>query len=116
VEIQIPLAAPFACDVAYADGGAIASVGGEVDLATSPGLRRELLATLAVPVSGLTVDLEHVTFIDGSGVAALNAARRHASERGIAFALESVPRMIQRILELAGLCELFGPEAQLSPR
>lgn len=109
-----PPMAPFEFEVAFADGGAVASLGGELDLATAPVLHRELLATLAEPIEGLTVDLERVTFIDGSGIAALNAARRNATERGIAFPLVSVPRAARRVLEVAGLSEIFGLEARLS--
>jgi anti-anti-sigma factor len=100
--------APFRCEVTYVEDRALAVPRGDVDLASAPALLREVLATLALPVTAVTLDLRHVTFIDSSGVGALITAQRKAAEHGIEFVLASVPHQVRLVLEATGLSESFG--------
>jgi anti-anti-sigma factor len=103
-----PSAVPFQCDVIYDGDHAVVAVRGEVDLATAPVVLREIRATLALPISGVTVDLAYVSFLDSTGVQAFITARNDAIERGIAFRLDSVPGQVRGVLELCDLLGLFG--------
>ena len=98
---------PFACDVMYVDEHAVATVRGEIDIATAPQLLREVLATLALPINHVTLDLGAVTFIDSSGLAALTRAHADAEARGINLILESVPDQARQVLDLTDLAQLF---------
>ena len=106
--VPLPPAVAFRCDVAHFDERAIVGVRGDVDLATAPALRRQVFATLALPIRGVVIDLAYCTFIDSSGVAVLVEARNRAVERSIEFRLTSVPRQVRAVLQLSGLTEEFG--------
>ena len=62
-------------------GYAIVAVAGEVDIATVTRLR-ERLFELAASGRTLVVDLDQVSFIDSSGLAALAGAARRAAAHG----------------------------------
>jgi anti-sigma B factor antagonist len=102
----------FRCDVLSVADHAVVVARGEVDVASSVTLLHEISATLALPITGMTVDLAYVTFLDSSGVNALVVARTRASEQGIDFRLESVPRQARRVLEVCGLLDVFGLSAR----
>jgi anti-sigma B factor antagonist len=99
---------PFRCDVSYIDSRAVVLPRGELDLSTAPLLLREVLASLALPVAAVTVDLRHVSFLDSSGIQALLTAQGEAHERHIAFVLSSVQPQALTVLEVTGLAESFG--------
>jgi anti-sigma B factor antagonist len=101
---------PFRCDVLYVEDHAVVVARGEVDIGTSSALLRQMSASLALPITRMTIDLAYVTFIDSSGVNALVVARKHALERRIEFRLESVPRQARSVLEVCDLLDLFGVE------
>ena len=80
---------------------------GEVDLYTSPDLRKVILK--AIPSAGreLAIDLSAVTYIDSSGVATLVEGLRGARQHGTEFALVSPSQAVQQVLELARLDSVF---------
>lgn len=98
----------FRCDVLFVGDHAVAVVRGEVDMSSAPLLLREILATLALPITGVTVDLAYVTFLDSSGVSTLLTSRSRAVERGIEFRLESVPQQVRTVFATCDLLDLFG--------
>lgn len=80
---------------------------GEIDLATAPRLREQLLDAIRVGQHHLIVDLEHVHFMDVSVLNALLAARQQATESGGSLRLVCThPRQL-KILQLTGLCTVF---------
>ena len=99
---------PFRCDVLFVGDHAVAVVRGDLDLSTAPRLLREILATLALPITGVTVDLAYVTFLDSSAVHTLLTSRSRAIERGIEFRLESVPRHARLVFATCELLDMFG--------
>ncbi|MFD9792047.1 STAS domain-containing protein [Streptomyces sp. NPDC059070] len=67
---------------AHAHGAAtLATLRGEIDILTTPGLTSGLMRLLEGPTPDLVVDLRHLTFIDGTGVAALADVRGRAEDR-----------------------------------
>jgi anti-anti-sigma factor len=59
---------------------------GEIDLGVSGDLTAAQLREIATPgVTGLIVDLQQVTFLDSTGIAALVAGYRAARHRGLGF-------------------------------
>src|SRR4051812_48127450 len=96
--------------VAFADGAAVVTVVGEIDLATSTRLNREFDAVLdRVPApTRLRIDLADVAFMDTSGVAVLLKARRRALEQGCRFSVISTSPTLRRLFEITGLAGLLA--------
>jgi anti-sigma B factor antagonist len=103
---------PFRCEVSFVEDRAVIVPRGDIDLSTAPVMLRDALATLALPVEGVIVDLRFVTFMDSSGISAMHSARREAGVHGKEFTLASVPPQPRTVLEITGLAEEFG----LAPR
>jgi anti-sigma B factor antagonist len=108
---EVVLPAAFRCEVVFTDEHAVVSVHGDLDVATAPTLLRESFAALALPIAGLTLDLEGTTFMDSSGLDALLQAQRHGRDLGIAVDLKAVPPQPLRVIELTGLTELLDAHA-----
>jgi len=87
--------------------GFLIRVVGEVDLYSSPDLRKAILKAVPSAEGGLAIDLTGVTYIDSSGVATLVEGLRSAREHGTAFALVSPSPAVMQVLELARLDSIF---------
>ncbi|MBE1501786.1 anti-anti-sigma factor [Amycolatopsis lexingtonensis] len=87
--------------------GPVVTIGGELDVATSPRLRAEIDAAPLERGQLLVVDLAEVTFCDSSGISALIAARNVAEAAGAALALVAVPARLSRTFGLIGLGTFF---------
>jgi len=84
------------------DGRTTICLEGEVDLAVSPRLRRQILDILYTG-KGLTIQLTNVEYIDSSGVACLVEAYQYARKHDISFDLDGVNQAVMRVLKLAKL-------------
>jgi anti-sigma B factor antagonist len=94
------------------DGTVTLKVGGEIDVATSPGLRRELYALLEDDPEQIVVDLSATTFVDSSGlgvfVGLLKRLRETDPDRTLVLASMQDP--VRKVFEITGLTELFRIE------
>jgi anti-sigma B factor antagonist len=88
------------------DGSTIRVVG-EVDLYSSPELRKAILKAVPAADGRLEINLEGVTYIDSSGVATLVEGLRSAREHGTDFALVAPSPAVLQVLELARLDSVF---------
>ena len=83
-------------------GGVIVIASGEIDLATSPELRKALLDPQAKAPT-VVLDLREVTFIDSSGLGVIVGQQKRAREHDEAFAVATAgASAVERILELSG--------------
>jgi len=87
--------------------GFLIRVVGEVDLYSSPELRKAILEVVPSADGGLAIDMAGVTYIDSSGVATLVEGLRSAREHGTGFALVSPSPAVMQVLELARLDSIF---------
>ena len=91
----------------------VVTVSGEIDIATGPKLREELLGTMRRHGARLALDLGGVTFMDCAGISALLAAHRLARlEDGWVRVLQA-SRRARKVLMLTGLHQelaLASPE------
>ncbi|MDN5916760.1 MAG: STAS domain-containing protein [Pseudonocardia sp.] len=88
------------------EGRLVVSVQGELDMLTAPQLRREVIEQL--PTSTVVVlDLDGVTFLGTSGLAALIELREHTQKSGTQLSLACTERRVLRPLGIAGLHHLF---------
>lgn len=95
-------------ETSVADGRAVVTLRGELDLASSPELLRRLHLLLDRPVTSLTLDLADLTFIDSSGLGTLCHALQEAEDQGITLTLDRVPDHARRVLEITGLTKRFN--------
>jgi anti-anti-sigma factor len=86
-------------------------VSGEVDLATAPALREVAARISAAGPPVLRLDLTDVVFLDSVGLSVLLAARQRLVEAGGELVVEP-SQPIRRMLEIAGVADLFGVEAR----
>jgi anti-anti-sigma factor len=96
----------------YEGDTATVVVAGEIDLATSTRLNRELDAVLdraPAPVR-LRIDLAAVAYMDTTGVAVLLKARRRALEQGCRFTVISTSLALTRLFEITGLAGLLSED------
>lgn len=89
-------------------GRAEARLIGDLDLANAPLVRDELIRMLDEGLTGLTIDLRDLTFLDSTGIAALVVVRKHALELGAEFAVHSPRTVVGHVLHACGVDELFG--------
>lgn len=87
----------------------VIEVGGEVDMLTSPQLRAAVLDQLndTSGVELVVLDLDAVTFLGTSGLAALIEVREAAHMSGVGLRLACTARRVLRPLTIAGLVSLF---------
>ncbi len=88
------------------------TVSGELDVASSPGLERELAKLHGAAT--VVVDLRGLTFIDSTGLGVLVREHQHAKARGSRFGLVCGNGQVHRLLSLTGLDEelLVGDSAE----
>ncbi len=78
----------------------LVTVAGEIDVATAPSLRRRLLS---VPDSSTVLDLSGVQLLSAAGVTELVDFRDRLTRADARLALAAAPRLVRRVLEIAGL-------------
>jgi anti-sigma B factor antagonist len=86
-----------------AGGITVATLTGELDIASAPALRDQLLGLLRPGSSRLVLDLSRVSFCDASGLAVLVNTGRRAGLLGGFLRLAAVSPPASRVLILTGL-------------
>jgi anti-sigma B factor antagonist len=89
--------------VQTAGGITIAELAGELDIASAPTLREQLLGLLRPGSSRLVIDLSKVSFCDASGLAVLVNTGRRARLLGGFLRLATVSPQVGRVLNVTGL-------------
>jgi len=84
-------------------GVAIAELTGELDIASAPALRDQLLSLLGPGSSQLVIDLSRVSFCDASGLAVLVNTARRARLLGGFLRLAAISPQVGRVLNITGL-------------
>jgi anti-sigma B factor antagonist len=83
---------------------------GEIDSSSAPLLRERLDAVLDGEVSGLTIDLGGVTFLDSAGLCVLAAAHRRSVAQNVRMRVLASSRAVIRPLQITGLWALLRVE------
>jgi anti-sigma B factor antagonist len=95
--------------VEHADRCVVVSVQGDVDLVSSPELRRVLDEALRLSPR-VQVDLSGLTFVDSSGLSAFVQAHRKARDAGGVLELHHPTPMLRRLLDITQLSSLLVVE------
>jgi len=80
-------------------------VRGELDMQTAAQLERVLEDVIREGARLVTLDLEHVDFLDSSGLRVILAASNKLSEHDGKLLLEGASPAVERVLEVTGLIE-----------
>ena len=86
------------------------AVTGEVDLYSSPELRRALTRAWTSKHSRIEVDLSGVEYMDSSGVATLVEGLRATNGKGTRFVLRGPSPPVKKVLHLSRLDTVFEIE------
>ncbi|MFN8017042.1 MAG: STAS domain-containing protein [Acidimicrobiales bacterium] len=85
----------------------VVEVGGEIDVATAPRLREQLIAIVADEQYQIVVDLEAVDFIDSTGLGVLISGLKRVRTHGGELALVCTEPRIMKVFEITGLLQVF---------
>jgi len=85
------------------DGYVVAALTGELDIASAPALREQLLSLLRPAASRLIIDLSAVGYADASGLAVLVSSGRRAGLLGGSLRLAAPSPEVARVLSVTGL-------------
>jgi anti-anti-sigma factor len=84
-------------------GRVIATLRGDLYIASAPALREQLLSLLRPPVSQLIIDLSAIEHADASGLAVLVASGRRAGLLGGSLRLAAPSPEVARVLAVTGM-------------
>lgn len=91
--------------------GPLVTITGEIDIASGPQLRDQLLSVIRRQGARLTLDLSGVTFIDCAGINVLLAARRRALLEGGSMRVLRASSRVRRVVALTRLDRELLPTA-----
>lgn len=94
-------------DVSQRGEWSIVEVGGEVDVATAPRLREQLIKLVNDQRFRIVVDLGGVDFIDSTGLGVLIGALKRVRTHDGDLALVCTERRILKVFEITGLDRVF---------
>lgn len=97
----------FNCTARQSGQHLAATVAGDVDLAIYPRFAAEA-EVWAGKDTDVVLDCSEVTFMDSMGLRVLVQLRQDLTEAGHTFTLTNPSKPVARVLELAGVRELFG--------
>lgn len=92
----------------------VLDVDGEIDLSTAPGLRARIEQLIREGTRRLVVSLEHVGFMDSSGLGALVVAMRGMREAGGRMTLICSRESVLRVFTVTGLDRVFAIHASVA--
>ena len=91
-------------------GGISVRVTGEMDIATAPHLVATVRSLSRPDMQHVWLDLSRLTFIDGSGLAALVQVRRLVDCRGGRLSVHGISPLVRRLLNITNLARGFDLE------
>jgi anti-anti-sigma factor len=105
---------PFTIDVSEAEAGlSVVALAGEIDMASSGELERQLGALEGAEGFQVVVDLARLTFIDSSGIRALVVAAKAIESRGGTVLLAAPSPNIERVFMTVHLSEVIPVRGSL---
>jgi anti-anti-sigma factor len=88
--------------VASSDGVAVISVAGELDVSNYQRLRECLSEISDAGATEVILDVEHLTFMDSTGLSVLVACHRRMEAAGGRFSLLAPTNIVKRLLDMTG--------------
>ncbi len=94
-------------ETADSSGARIISISGDIDMYSSPELRKELMSIVQKKVSPLLVDFRGVSYIDSSGIATFVEGLKGMMKYGGKLKFVGIPEKIMEIFCFAKLDKVF---------
>jgi len=94
-------------DVTERDDWAVLAVGGEVDVATAPRLREQLIGLVNQGSHRIVVDLTAVDFLDSTGLGVLVGGLKRVRAHDGSLRLVCTQERILKIFRITGLTKVF---------
>ncbi|CAN5249177.1 anti-sigma factor antagonist BldG [soil metagenome] len=94
-------------DVSERDGWSVLAVGGEIDVATAPRLREQLIGLVTGGRHRIVVDLGGVDFIDSTGLGVLIGALKRVRSRNGELVLVCTDARVLKVFDITGLDQVF---------
>ncbi len=85
----------------------VIKIGGEIDLYSSPQLRKTILESIKARPLAILIDLENVRYMDSSGVATLIEGLKQANQYQGRFAIAGLQPEVKEVFELTRLDKVF---------
>jgi anti-sigma B factor antagonist len=92
------------------DDSAVVTISGELEYGTAGSLRSTLLELSRREPHILVLDMSDVDFLDSSGISLLIQAKQRFDAQGARFVLRRPPDRVTRVLEIAGVADMFTIE------
>lgn len=89
------------------EGAVIIRPSGDIDLARSPALRREIMAVQGQKPAKVIVDLREVPYMDSSGLATLVEAMQVSRRSNVPLVLCGMQQRVRGLFEIARLHTVF---------
>lgn len=89
-------------------GFKVLSVSGDIDMHSSPALRRELMGMVAKKVAVVLVDFKEVSYIDSSGIATFVEGLKGMMSYGGKLKLLGIPANIVEVFTFSRLDKVFA--------
>jgi anti-anti-sigma factor len=103
-----PLPGQLVVDARIEGDTTVLTLSGELDLASTSVLERELDAVESAGATKILIDLAGVGFMDSTGLQALLRARERAlTEHKVDLSLKRGPHQVQRVFELTKTIDAF---------
>jgi anti-sigma B factor antagonist len=90
------------------DGVTVLSAHGEIDVATAPQLRQEIVEIASAGSGPLVIDLEGVDFLDSTGLGVLVSGLKRFRTLGSDVLLVLTKTRILRVFDITGLTQVFA--------
>jgi len=95
-------------EVKHGEGQAILFLQGELDAFTAPKLSEHLTPLVTNPgLSKVFVDLEHLSYMDSTGIGIFIGALKSANKSGCQLVIQNAPQRIERLFSITGLHQLI---------
>ena len=93
------------------DVPAVVTIGGDLEYGTAGPLRTTLLGFSQRDADALVLDMRAVEFLDSTGISLLIQAKQRFDAQGTRFVLRHPPPRVTRVLEIAGVADMFTIES-----
>jgi anti-anti-sigma factor len=101
----------FHVDVARSEGTIVLSLAGELDISGAVALREEFFAAVASD-DEVVCDLEHLTYLDSTGISLLISVQKRLRSTGRDLVLIGPSERVRKVLEVTGVVTFFTIRAR----
>jgi anti-sigma B factor antagonist len=95
-------------DVTERSGWSVLRVGGEIDVATAPRLREQLITLVNEQRYHLVVDLTDVDFLDSTGLGVLIGALKRVRTHEGDLRIVATANRVVKVFDITGLDQVFS--------